>query len=153
MGFFKRFPPLAIALCVAPVILLVGLLGFAGPCGVHDDGSVSSCLWAARAVQGVAAVCTVLGIVRLATTDAGVARGMDVALGLLAALVACVPGGLIGLCMMQTMRCHALMRPFCLALAALIALLAVADALVSARRSPAREARRAAQASGSTARA
>lgn len=129
----KAQPIIGIVLTVLSLVLLVGVNTFAGPCGVHDDGSVSSCFWAARAVTGEAIVCAVLALVRIFERDEGERRGLSLACGLLGALIASTPGALINLCMMQTMRCHTIMNPFVTVAGAIIAVVGCADLIVRLR--------------------
>ena len=112
------------------VLLVVGIRTFAGPCGMHDDGTVSSCHWAAQAIFGVGIVLVVLSVVRIFERDEGERRGLSLAAALLGILVACLPGTLIDLCMMQTMRCHTIMGPFAMGMGAAIAVTGCADLVV-----------------------
>ena len=123
----KAQPLVGIVLTVLSSILLVGILTFAGPCGVHDDGTVSSCYWASRAVLGVGVVLAVISLVRIFERDEGERRGLSFSAALLGVLVAVLPGVLIDLCMMQTMRCHTVMRPFALVMGVLIAVVGGVD--------------------------
>ncbi len=123
----KAQPLVGIVLTVLSSILLVGILTFAGPCGVHDDGTVSSCYWASRAVLGVGVVLVVISLVRIFERDEGERRGLSFSAALLGVLVAVLPGVLIDLCMMQTMRCHTVMRPFALVMGVLIAVVGGVD--------------------------
>lgn len=123
----KAQPLVGIVLTVLSSILLVGILTFAGPCGVHDDGTVSSCYWASRAVLGVGVVLVVISLVRIFERDEGERRGLSFSAVLLGVLVAVLPGVLIDLCMMQTMRCHTVMRPFALVMGVLIAVVGGVD--------------------------
>ncbi len=130
MGHDKASPLVGIILTALSLLLIIGVLGFAAPCGVHDDGSLGSCHWAARAILGVGVVLTVLSIVRVFERDEGERRGLSLAAALLGVLVACMPGVLIDLCMTQSMRCHAVMRPFVLFVGAAIAVTGGADLIV-----------------------
>lgn len=123
----KAQPLVGIVLTVLSSILLVGILTFAGPCGVHDDGTMSSCYWASRAVLGVGVVLAVISLVRIFERDEGERRGLSFSAALLGVLVAVLPGVLIDLCMMQTMRCHTVMRPFALVMGVLIAVVGGVD--------------------------
>jgi len=123
----KSQPVVGVILLVLSLLLIVGVLSFAGPCGVHDDGSVSSCFWAGRALLGIGVVITVLSLVRVFERDEGERRGLSLAVACLGVLVVCVPGALIDLCMMQTMRCHTVMRPFALGVGIALALVGGID--------------------------
>lgn len=126
----KAQPLVGVILTVLSLLLLAGIRTLAGPCGVHDDGSVSSCHWAAQAVFGVGIVAAILSVVRIFERDEGERRGLSLAVANLGALVACLPGVLIDLCMMQTMRCHTIMRPFCVTVGAAIAVVGAVDLIM-----------------------
>lgn len=126
----KPSPPVGIALTFLSGLLVAGILTFAAPCGVHDDGSVSSCFWAGRAVLGVGIVLLILSVVRIFELDEGERRGLDLGAALIGVLAACLPGVLIDPCMMQSMRCQAIMRPFCMVVGIAIALVAGVDLIV-----------------------
>ncbi|HAM14725.1 MAG TPA: hypothetical protein DCP91_02445 [Eggerthellaceae bacterium] len=123
----KASPVVGVVLLLLSLLLVVGLLSFAGPCGVHDDGSVSSCFWASRAMLGMGVVLAIISVVRIFETDEGERRGLSLCAALVGALVAAVPGGLIDLCMMTTMRCHTIMRPFALCVGIAIAVVGGVD--------------------------
>lgn len=123
-------PLVGIIATALSVLLVVGILTFAGPCGVHDDGSVSSCFWAARAILGAGVVLVALSVARLLSRDEGERRGLSFGIALAGGLVAVLPGTLINLCMMQTMRCHTIMRPFALGVGAALAVVGGADLVV-----------------------
>lgn len=123
----KASPLAGIVLTVLSALLVVGVLSFAAPCGVHDDGDYGPCHWAARAVLGVGAVLLVLSVVRIFERDEGERRGLSFAAALLGVLVACMPGVLVDLCATQAMRCHAIMHPFSVCVGAAIAVVGGAD--------------------------
>lgn len=129
----KSQPLVGIILTVLNALLIVGVLTFAGPCHVHDDGSVGTCLWAARAVLGVGIVCAVLSLVRVFERDEGERRGLSLGAALLGALAACVPIALIELCADQSMRCHTVMQPFVTVVGALIAVVGGVDLFLRLR--------------------
>lgn len=120
-------PVVGIVLSGLWVLLIAGLLTFAGACGAHADGSVGSCHWAARAVLGVSVVGLVLSLVRIFERDEGERRGLSLSVALLGALTAVIPGGLIDLCAQASMPCHTAMRPFTLCVGVLIAVVGIVD--------------------------
>ena len=129
----KAQPLVGIILTALSVLLIVGILSFAGSCGVHDDGSVSACFWAERAVLGMGIVLAILSVVRIFERDEGERRGLSLAAACLGVLIACAPGVLIDLCMMATMRCHTIMRPFVLIVGVLVALVGGTDLFLRLR--------------------
>ena len=116
-----------ILLPVLSIIFLVGLLTFAGPCGPKEDGSFMSCHWAGQAVKALAVLLIVMSVIRLALRDRGMKKGLSIAIVLTAITAAVIPGNLISLCMMNTMHCHAVMRPFVIVMAVLQAAAAMID--------------------------
>ncbi|MDO4798762.1 MAG: DUF4418 family protein [Coriobacteriales bacterium] len=123
----KAQPVAGIILAVLSVLLLVGVGGFAGPCGAHNGAMPATCQWAARAVLGVGVVSAVLSLVRIFERDEGERRGLSLSVALLGVLVAVLPGVLIDLCADPAMRCVVLMRPFCVAVGVAIALVGGTD--------------------------
>lgn len=114
-------PLVGIVCSTLTALALVGLLTFAGSCGVHDDGSIGMCYWAQRVMVAEAVVVLVLSLVRIFERDEGERRGLDLGISLVAALMALTPGTVVALCATETMRCHVLMAPFARVLGALVA--------------------------------
>ena len=112
--------------------LAIGLATVFQPC-VHEDGSFGACHWAGRAVLGVGIALSALAVLRL-FMGSQARRGTDAAFIAFGALTAALPGGLIGLCGMATMRCRTLTQPASLVLGVLIAVTAAADLLLRGRR-------------------
>ena len=112
----KAQPLVGIILTALAVVLLAGLLTFAGPCAVQAGEETRSCLWASRALVGVDAVLLIIALVRIFEQDEGERRGLSFASALLGVLIAMMPGTLIALCSDPSTHCNAVMRPFALAL-------------------------------------
>lgn len=123
----KAQPLVGVILTLLAALLIVGVATFAGPCGEHDDVEATSCLWASRAVLGIAAVIAILAIVRVFETDEGERRGLSLACSLLGFLSAAMPGFLISLCTDPSMRCNAVMRPFVMCVGVAIGLVGAVD--------------------------
>ena len=121
--------PLVCAALVLCVLLVVGSLTFAGPC-VHDDGSAAACHAAAHAVTAagcVGAVAALMALFVRSRAASGVLSLVCAASGLFAAIC---PGTLFGLCMMQTMRCWTVMKPFALVCGVIVCALGVIAAIM-----------------------
>ena len=119
----KWIAPLIMA--AAGAVLVAGVLTFAGPC-VHDDGTAATCATAAQAVLGAGIVALVAGLAAAFMRSVQAQTILAIA-GIVAGIFATIaPGGLFPLCMMQTMRCWTLMRPFAIALGVLIAIASAA---------------------------
>ena len=118
-----------VVLLVLAALFCAGILSLFAPCGAKEDGSWMTCHWAGQALTGAAFGLLILAALRLFVSPA--ARiGLDFGSIVLSALAYCLPGGLVSLCMMDTMRCHALMQPAARILSALTAVAAVADLLL-----------------------
>ena len=115
-GASKAQPLVGIILAALAIVLLAGLLTFAGPCAAQAGEEARSCLWASRALIGVDAVLLIIALVRIFEQDEGERRGLSFAAALLGVLIAMMPGTLIALCSDPSTHCNAVMRPFALAL-------------------------------------
>ena len=122
---------LVYAAAALSLLLVVGVLSFAGPC-VHDDGTTGVCASAgnALAVEGAVmlACCVVGSLMRKKPV-------LVMACCIVSAVVGVVgfftPGTILPLCMMETMRCWTLMAPFAKACCALVAVLCLVQCIVA----------------------
>ncbi|MBQ9647079.1 MAG: DUF4418 family protein [Oscillospiraceae bacterium] len=126
----KKINVTDIALLVLSAALLIGVLTVFAPCGPKEDGGWMTCHWAGNATAGVAAVLTVLALVRLLMRDAKIRLGLSAAMIPAALLAALIPGRIIRLCMMPSMRCRAVMSPAVAVCAVLIIAAAGVDILM-----------------------
>ena len=108
--------------------LLLGVLTVFAPCGAKEDGNWMTCHWAGNAVAGAAAVLTALAVMRIFAKDGKARSWLSAAMIPTALLAALIPGRLIPLCMMPSMRCRAVMSPAVTVLSVLIIAAAVIDA-------------------------
>ena len=123
-----------IVLLILSAIFLAGILTFFAPCGPKDDGSWMTCHWAGQAIRGIAAVLFIISVIHLIIKDENVKQGLSVAIIPMALLSAILPGTLIGLCMMNTMRCRAIMRPGTIVLSVLMIAAAVLDIILQRKK-------------------
>ena len=114
---------LSAALCLGSKLLFHA-------CGPKEDGSWMSCHWAEQTVFLMSIGLTVVSAVRLCLSRPAKA-GAALAMSVMSVATALIPGIAIRLCMMDTMRCHAVMRPAVLILCGLIAVAGVVDAILS----------------------
>ncbi len=106
----KRISICALVVLVLAAVIAVGSVSFLGPC-VHDDGSFGACHWAGRALFGVGLLLAAESLFAFLVKDSRVRQGCFVPMFLTAVLGFFIPGTLIDLCRMATMRCVALMQP------------------------------------------
>jgi hypothetical protein len=119
-----------ILLLVMSAALCLGVKLVFHACGMKEDGSWMNCHWAEQAVFAVSIGLTVTGILRLfleRKAKAGAALTMSV----ISVMTALIPDIFVRLCMMDTMRCHAVMRPAVIILCVLITVTGIADVLLS----------------------
>ena len=116
-----------IAMLVLCAVLLIGTLTFLAPCGPKEDGTWMTCHWAGQTSMALAAVLLTLAVMHAAVPMGGAKLGIDLAVLPVAVLASQIPDHVIGLCMMETMRCRAVMRPGVAVLSVLIAAAAAWD--------------------------
>ena len=92
-------------------VFLFGLIFLFGPCPPKEDGSFMNCHWAGNALLGLAAVLAAMALIRLFAKNNGVKKGLSIGAIPVSVLAITLPGRLIGLCMMHSMRCHSVMTP------------------------------------------
>ena len=129
----KQFSPGAAAALLLSVVIAVGSVSFLGPC-VHEDGSFGACHWAGQAMLGIGLLLAVLSLAALLVKDGRLRAGLLFAAAAAAVLGLFVPGTLIRLCGMATMRCRAVMRPAMMLLCALTAVSCLAGGIAAYRK-------------------
>ena len=120
------------ALAALALFMAVGAATFLGPC-VHTDGTHGACHWAGRALTGLGAVLAAQSILALILRPED-RRGVYLAMLPVVVLAALIPGNVIGLCLMETMRCRAVMQPAMILLSAAVGVWAAALAFLSGKK-------------------
>ena len=104
---------------VLAAILAIGVVTVFKACAPMDDGSWMNCHNAQLQVFVIAIVITIIAVVNIFLNN----KKINLCLGIvgiaLAVIAAIVPGIITHLCMMDTMRCHAIMRPYVVVLSVL----------------------------------
>ena len=130
----QKINALDVILFVLSAILLLGVLTVFAPCGAKEDGGWMTCHWAGTAVAGAAAVLTALALMRFCAKDGKAGSWLSAAMITTALLAALIPGRLIPLCMMPSMRCRAVMSPAVTVLSVLIIAVAAIDIVFRRRK-------------------
>ena len=117
-----------VCLLVFSAALCLGVKLVFHACGMKEDGSWMNCHWAEQAVFAISIGLTVTAGLRLLLSRQ-VKAGAALAMSVVSVMTALLPGVFVRLCMMDTMRCHAVMRPAVIILCALIAVTGIADAV------------------------
>ena len=129
----KQFSPGAAAALLLSAVTAAGSVSFLGPC-VHEDGSFGSCHWAGQAMLGIGLLLAALSLTALLVKDGSLRAGILFAAAAAAVLGIFIPGTLISLCGMATMRCRAVMRPAMMLLCALTALSCLLSGIAAYRK-------------------
>lgn len=114
-------------LVAAPAVLAIGVMTVFRACSAKEDGTWMHCYEVQTALAITGVILTLISVAALLISSAGVCILLRLA-GIAAAVIAVLlPGTLMKMCMMDTMRCYAVMRPFAWIMGALIALLSLLD--------------------------
>ena len=129
----KKFSASALVRAALGLLLSIGMFTFLGPCA-HMDGGFASCHWAGQMLAGLGIGLTVQALISLFVRSGKTREGISLSMIPVSLLAALVPGGIIPLCSIASMRCNMIMKPASILIAALIALLSLADAIAAHRR-------------------
>ena len=97
---------------VLAILLSIGVVTVFKACDPMEDGSWMNCHNAQMQVFVLGLVLTALSVVGLFLKESLIKKIIEIVSIVLAVIIAIVPGVITHLCMMDTMRCHTLMRPF-----------------------------------------
>ena len=120
-----------IAFLVLALLLTAGVFTVFGACEPMEGGNWMTCHWAGEAVKGVAVVLAVIAVIRLLVKDGKIKAGLSIVAVPTAILAALIPGHLINICGMASMRCRTHLQPAALVLGILIAIIAIVDIFIN----------------------
>lgn len=123
-----------VVLMVLSVTYLILLFTVFTPCGLKDDGSFMKCQWAWRAVVVLSVNIAVFSLGRLISQNIGAKIGFSISMIVTSITSILIPYKIIGLCMMNTMRCHTHTKPGVYVFSILIIIFSVIDLLVEIRK-------------------
>ena len=121
----KKVSVFEIILLLLCLMLCIGVKLVFHSCAVMEGESIMACHWAEQAVFCNGIALAAMSLFLVISGNAGTKRGLALSLLILSVLTAAIPGGFIRLCMMDGMRCRAVMRPSVVILSALIAVVSV----------------------------
>lgn len=120
----KKFPVISLVATVVGLVLVIGVMTVFAACGPKEDGTWMHCHDVQMAIAACGAAITVA--LTLATFLKG--KGARIVL-YLAAIVLCIVvlalPSVMPMCMVDTMRCHAVMAPFARVAAAVAGVLGI----------------------------
>ena len=120
----KRFSVCGLFNLVLSVVIAAGSISFLGPC-IHEDGSFGACHWAGQTLFGIGILLAAESLFVLLCVNSRTRQGIYGSMLLTAVLGCLIPGTLIDLCHMETMRCRALMQPAMIILCALTGMISL----------------------------
>ena len=123
----RRIGIIDILFAAVSAFYLIGIRTVFSACGPKEDGTWMSCHWAGQAVTAIAAVLLVISVMHLFIRDAKIRIGLSAAMIPTALSGIFVPGTLVNLCMMDTMRCHTVMRPFVVIMSVAVSVICAID--------------------------
>ncbi len=106
---------------------LAGMLSFLKPCGPKEDGTWMHCHEAGRGLLILAAVLTLLALLRFVLKKGLPRLAPDILSVAVCIAAMLLPGTFVSLCMMPDMRCRAVMQPGALVFSAVLLVLAGLD--------------------------
>ena len=123
-----------ILVIAAGLVLCIGVKAVFHACGAKDDGTFMNCHNAENVCAVIGGVIAALGLVYTLVSN----RTVRIVASALAAVggiaAAVVPNNVIHLCMMESMRCHAVMRPAVVIVGVISAVIAVVGAVLALRK-------------------
>ena len=120
--------------CIAGVVLAIGVSTAFQACAQKEDGTWMQCHEAQLVICALAVGIEVQALVRLFISRRAIQAALGVLIIIAAVFALFVPGTIYGMCMMDTMRCHAVMAPFTLVMGVLIIVFAIAGFFGKAQR-------------------
>ena len=117
---------------VVSVLVIVGVLTFAGPC-VHDDGTAAMCAGAGQGILWAGVIALLASLAGLLMRGKALKAVFGAVTAVLGVAIALMPGVIMQLCMMETMHCQAVMKPTAMLLGIVLAVVSVVGIVMAVR--------------------
>lgn len=121
----KKFPVLSLVSAVLGGVLSVGVATVFSACGPKEDGSWMHCHDTQLALIACGIIIAVVLALATFLKSPGARKALYVIAIILCIVVLLLPGIIMPLCMVDTMRCHVVMAPFARIMAAIIGVLSI----------------------------
>ena len=122
-----------ISMLLISVFLAVGVKVIFHACGAKDDGSFMHCHDAENTVMYIGIGMAVLSLAGIFIKNKTVSVILSCLSAAAAVVAALIPQTIIKMCMMNTMRCHSVMRPAVIVTCAVFAVCAVMNIIQNIR--------------------
>ena len=96
---------------IIAVVLSAGVMTVFRACAKAEDGTWMNCHYAQLYVFAAGLIIAAISIAAAFVKSSGLKMCMGIVAIIIAIITALIPGVLVNLCMMDTMRCHTLTRP------------------------------------------
>lgn len=126
---------LELVMLVVSIVLIIGAETFFRACGIHDDGNYGSCHWAQQAVLAAGMILMLQFLILLIVQERKANAAVSLCAACTSVVTALIPNVFISLCMMPSMRCNAVMRPWVIGLCAVLAVLGIVNLCLNLRKS------------------
>ena len=97
---------------IVSLFLVIGINFWFAGCGPKEDGSWMTCHWAEVIVKTISYILLGLSLIKTALPNRQIRVGLSGGMFAISLLMTLVPGTLIKLCMMDSMACNSLMKPY-----------------------------------------
>lgn len=105
---------LPVILLIACLIFTIGIKTSFGGCPMTEEGKWMNCHWAEQALFILGVLASISSLLAVVYPDIHGKIVAVVTVIPLSAAIIFLPGNAVRLCMMETMHCHAAMKPFAL---------------------------------------
>ncbi len=122
---FMKYKKLDLLNLIVALVLSVGVMTVFEGCAMQDDGTWMNCHNAQLYIFYIGIAITVLSLAYIFIRRQIVKFMIDIIVIFLAILQAIVPGYVVGLCSLYSMRCYTVLKPFSIIMGVILVLLSV----------------------------
>lgn len=126
---------LGIVILAICLVITLGVEFMFHSCGAHDDGSYMACHWAQKAVMAAGIILAIQAAALVITKERKLQAIISSCIACGAIVTALIPNIIINLCMMPTMHCNAVMRPWTIVCCVVLFIVCVINAIINSHRS------------------
>ena len=123
-----------IAIILFAVLLVLGIPYIFHACGAKDDGTFMNCHIAQQVIFGLGCVIMIISFIHIGARTPKMKMGISLALIPIEIFTALIPETIIKMCMMNDMRCQAVMKPATIIICVCMLIATIADIAYQRRR-------------------
>ncbi len=118
---------------IVAVVLSVGVMTIFEACALQDDGTWMNCHYAQLYIFYIAIAISSFSLAYMFIKSKIVKLIIDIIIIFLAILQTLVPGNIIALCSLYSMRCYTVMKPFSIIMGVILVLLSIIKIVATLR--------------------